>query len=142
MKYLADTNLVSELLKPRPDVEVVRWVDAAGDDLVLSVVTAGELRLGVARLPAGRRRQTLASLVEELIADYCAPELSYGYGTTKVFAEIAARRVRKGEVQSYPDTLLAALAVEHGLVVVTRNTRHFPDLAVLNPWSDAPVSGS
>ena len=140
MKYLADTNLLSELLKPGPNAEVVRWVDSVGDDLVLSVVTAGELRLGVEHLPAGKRRRTLGPLVEELIADYYAPELNYGLGTTVVFAELAARRMRNGTIQSYPDTLLAALALEHGLVVVTRNVRHFPDLSVHNPWPEGPAA--
>lgn len=96
-------------MKPEPNAEVVRWVDSVGDDLVLSVVTAGQLRLGVARLPAGKRRRTLGPLVEELIADYYASELNYGLGTTAVFAELAARRVRNGAIQSYLDTLLAKL---------------------------------
>lgn len=136
MKYVADTNLLSELLKPDPNPGVVQWVDAAGDDLVVSVVTVGELRLGVASLPEGKRRQKLGVLVEELIADYYAPELNYGLGSTAAFADLAARRLRAGTVQSYPDTLLAALAVEHGLVVVTRNVRHFPDVVTHNPWSE------
>lgn len=66
MKYVADTNLLSELLKPDLNAGVVRWVDAASDDLVVSVVTVGELRLGVASLPEGKRRQKLGVLVEEL----------------------------------------------------------------------------
>lgn len=66
MKYLLDTNVISEWTKPRPDVSVVRWLDGAKeDDLFLSVITLGELWHGIERLPQGKRRAALAEWVEQ-----------------------------------------------------------------------------
>lgn len=68
-RFLVDTNVVSEFIKPQPDSGVVNWLDAADpNSLFVSVVTFGEIRLGIEDLPAGRRRAALEELVPTRIA--------------------------------------------------------------------------
>jgi predicted nucleic acid-binding protein len=139
VSFLLDTNVVSEIARPRPERAVLAWFEAVGDaQLHLSVLSLGEIRKGIDRLPAGVRRARLASWLEA--------ELPAWFGTRllPIDAAVADRwgRLLAASERSLPaiDSLLAATALVHGLTLVTRNVADFevPGLEVLDPWQHAP----
>lgn len=137
--YLIDTNLVSEAFRPQPDPGVIAWLDGTPrSDLLLSSVVVGELYLGLALMPPGRRREALAAMTDEFI-DAGGEDgiLPYGKVEALLFAGIAARRRRMGRPVKESDAQIAATAAAHGLPVVTRNVRDFEDcgIEIVNPWT-------
>lgn len=136
MSYLVDTNVVSELARPRPAPAVTRWFDAVADDaLYLSVLSLGELRRGVELLPAGKRQEQLRHWLErELPAWFGERLLPVDAAVADTWGRLQARAER---TLPAVDSLLAATALHHRLRLVTRNTRDFEGagLDTLNPWS-------
>ncbi len=135
MSYLLDTNVVSELVRPRPDPGVVAWLRQVPDTaLHLSVLTLGEIRKGVETLPAGERREQLRLWLEQELPAWFESRL------LPVSAPVADRWGRLLAEVRRPlpaiDGLLAATALHHGLRLVTRNEQDFrlPGLGVFNPW--------
>jgi predicted nucleic acid-binding protein len=136
VKFLADTNLVSELTKARPDPAALAWIRKNDADLVLSWVSVAELRAGVALMPQGRRREEMQAAVEALIEDFYEDSSVPLLDSTATFvAELARRHRDAGISPGWPDTVIAAVCLEHGLTVATRNTEDFPDVPTVNPWN-------
>ena len=134
MSFLIDTCAVSELVKPRPSREVSEWFDAATPTaLYLSVLTLGEIRKGIEKLPDGRRRaKIVAWLTAELPSWFEGRVLPVDSGVADTWGRLMAR------AKSVPaiDGLLAATALHHGFRVVTRNESDFAATGVetVNPW--------
>jgi len=131
MTYLLDTNVISELTKPRPNAGVIAWL-TAHEDTVLSAVTVEEIRYGVVsrNLPALLRwadnffpAQTIL-LVDANIA--------------RQSGTLRGELRRRGNPRSQADMLIAATALAHNLTLVTRNTRDFENcgIGLLNPFTD------
>jgi hypothetical protein len=139
VSFLLDTNVVSEWVKPRPDPHVVAWLDDVDEDRVfLSVVTLAELRYGIERLPAGRRRERLDEwLREELPNRFESRVLAIDPAIANAWGTILAQRDRTGRPISTMDAFVAATAEVHGLTLVTRNASDFrPSVkSVFDPWS-------
>ena len=140
--YLIDTNVISELRRPRPEPGVLRWFEQLpGKQLHLSVLSLGELRRGVERLEPGSRRDHLEGWLEQELPLYFSGRL------LPVDAAVADRWGRLlaqiGRPLPAIDSLLAATALEHGLILVTRNLRDMPGqvVTVMNPWIDEPPAG-
>lgn len=136
---LLDTNVVSELMRPAPDRTVIAWVDAQpASDLWVSAITVGEIRLGIALLPAGQRQDRFARLADTMFQeDFSGRCLSYGVRAASEFAAIVAARTRLGRPISVEDGQIAAIARAGKLTLATRNTKDFADidgLSVVNPW--------
>jgi predicted nucleic acid-binding protein len=137
MSYLLDTNVVSELTRPRPSKLVVRWLEAVPDEaLHVSVLTVGEIRSGVERMAAGSRRERLRLWLEQDLPAWFEDRLLV------LDAHIADRWGRLVASVRRPlpaiDGLIAATALGHGLRLVTRNTRDFadiPGLELVDPWA-------
>ena len=140
MTVLLDTNVVSELLRPSPNSAVEGWVarrEAA--DLLFSAVGEAELRYGVALLPAGRRRDALASAVEAILReDFEDRVLPFDSRAAREYAEIAASRRTAGRPVAPADCQIAAIARSRDLTIATRNVRDFADmeLELVDPWAD------
>ncbi len=134
MKYLADTNLLSQAISPKCDSRVERWLDEKGDDFGICWATIAELRFGVERMAPGKRRDALQVGVDEMIAD--TPVVPLTDATARAFARLAAERESRGRTKPFADTVIAAVAIEHGLTVATRITADFPDVPVVNPWDE------
>ena len=137
MRVLLDTNVISELRRPSPDVRVVRCVRELGpEDSYLSVITVGELVYGVKRLAAGAKRTELESWLAALERGYAARILAIDTETTHIWGEIAAACAEKGCTLPPQDGLIAATALRHGLHLMTRDTKNFEHTGVLlmNPW--------
>jgi predicted nucleic acid-binding protein len=136
---LLDTNVISELMKAAPDLRVLDWVDShPPDDLLVSAITQAEILLGIALLPAGKRREALASAAEAVFTeDFAGAILPFDQGAAGHYATLVAHRTRLGRPISTEDAQIAAMAVHHGLVLATRNLRDFEaiaDLAMIDPW--------
>ncbi len=136
MSYLVDTNVISELTRPQPAAAVAAWFEEVADEaLHLSVLTLGELRRGVEKRPAGKRKETLRYWLEQ--------ELPAWVGTRLLPIDAAVAdtwgRLHAGAERTLPalDSLLAATALHHHLRLVTRNTMDFDvaGLETINPWS-------
>ena len=139
MSFLLDTNVVSEWTKPHPNAGVMNWLGGADEDRVfLSVVTIAELRHGVERLPAGRRRSRLDQwLRDELVRRFEGRVLSVEEGIADEWGRLVARRDAQGRPIHAMDALLAATAQVHSLTLVTRNDSDFESTVklILNPWT-------
>lgn len=133
--YLLDTNVVSELRKPRPHGAVVAWLEnIADEDLHLSAVTLGEIQSGIEIT----REQDLkkAAMIEEW-ADQVASTynvLAMDAATFRIWAKLMHRQ----SDTVYEDAMIAATAFRHKLTVVTRNVRDFErfKVSVFNPFND------
>lgn len=120
---LLDTNVVSEAVRPRPEPAVLDRLAAADGEAAIAAVTWHELRYGVERLPAGRRRAALDEFVRGIVGRY--PVLAYDERAARWHAVERARLERGGESRSFVDGQIAATAVTHGLTLVTRNLPDF-----------------
>ncbi len=136
MSYLVDTNALSELRRKAPDPNVVAWfAERPPAPLYLSVLTLGEIRKGVERLTNTLRRQALTDWLETDLPLFFTGRI------LSVDAVVADRWGRMLAAAGRPlaaiDSLLAATALAHDLVLVTRNTKDFAGLPVqvFNPWS-------
>lgn len=136
--FLLDTNCISELVRLKPELRVVEWMEAADEaTLNLSVLTVGEIRKGLAGLAQGRRRTRLETWLEvELQARFAGRILPIEAAIADRWGLIAAEAKRKGKVLSVIDGLLAATALHHNLTVVSRNASDFTNaqVQVVNPW--------
>ena len=139
MSFLLDTNVVSEWVKPRPDLGVMAWLDDVDSSRVfLSVVTLAELRYGIDRMPNGVRRNRLdVWLRDQLPRRFDGRILPVSALVAEAWGQVVARCQAKGRAIGIMDAFLAATAEVHTLTVVTRNTSHFEVLggSVLNPWT-------
>lgn len=136
MSYLVDTNVLSELRRKQPDVHVVQWFAARpAGTLYLSVLTLGEIRKGVeAMTDQGRKLPLLDWLETELPAFFEGRMLAVDAAVAEVWGRMQARA---GRPLPAIDSLLAATAQHHGLMLVTRNIRDVEGLgvSVVNPWN-------
>jgi toxin FitB len=136
--FLLDTNIISELVKPKPQANVTEWVENTDESLLyLSVLTLGEIRRGIAALPQSRRRATLeAWLDKDLRARFEGRILAIDQEVADRWGLLTAAARNSGIVLPVIDGLLAATALEHNLTLVTRDTGQIPSMgvAVFNPW--------
>jgi predicted nucleic acid-binding protein len=137
---VVDTNVVSELMRPRPAVEVVTWF--AGQDpleLRLTAITVAELLYGLARLPAGERRDALDAAVDEVLLHFADEVLPFDNEAARSYAVIVTARERAGTPIAALDAQIAAICRVHDAVLATRNVKDFAGIGVdlLNPWSSA-----
>lgn len=135
---LLDTNVVSEPLRPVPEVRVIEWIDAQPlETLYLSAITVAELRAGVALLPAGKRRTSLHEHLEKrVLPSFAGRVLPFDLACTNAYAELLAKVRRAGGGIGTADACIAAIAFANGFTVATRDTDPFQaaGLTVINPW--------
>ena len=136
MSYLLDTNVLLELRRKTPDAGVVEWFSRRpASTLYLSVLTLGELRKGIEGVAEAERRMALTDWLETDLPGFFAGRI------LPIDVQVADRWGRLVAAAGRPlpaiDSLLGATAAQHGLSMVTRNTRDFADLGldVINPWA-------
>ena len=135
-----DTNVVSELLRPVPTPRVADWLAGQAEwDVFVSAVTEAELRYGVAIMPTGRRRNDLATTIEEILGETFAGRiLSFDSSAAKAYAIIAAERRAAGRPIEPADCQIAAIARSLAASVATRDAGGFEGcgIDVIDPWTD------
>jgi predicted nucleic acid-binding protein len=141
MSVLLDTNVLSELLRARPDSTVLAWfASQPANGLFVSAVTQAEMMLGARLLPAGKRRQRLEQALEAMfLEDFAGRILPFDSGCAAHFAAVVAARRRAGAPISQFDGQIAAIALSRRLGLVTRNVVDFVGcgLVLINPWETA-----
>lgn len=137
MNYLLDTCVFAEFTNPRPNPLVTRWNDAQrAESLFLSVLTVGEIRKGIAKLPVSKRKKALADFLENLLHRFDRQIISLDTEIFLAWGDLTGRLETKGRKLPLMDSLLAATALVNDLVVVTRNVNDFAQtgVEVLNIW--------
>lgn len=133
LKYLLDTNVVSEPLRPRPSRSVLRKLRRHDEEIAIPSIVWHELRYGVERLPMSRKREVIERYLEEVVLT-SMPMLGYDREAAEWHALERARLTARGETPAFVDGQIAAIAHVHDLTVVTLNVsdfRRFDGLAVV-----------
>jgi len=134
MKYLLDTNVLSEAVKTSPNKHVMTMLERHQDEIVTASPVWHELQYGCLRLPVSRKRYIIESYIEDVIWQNMVI-LPYDERAARWHAEERARMALQGQMPPYVDGQIAAIAKVNGLVLVTRNTADFEifsDLYVQN----------
>jgi len=133
-----DTCVVSEFVKPSPATSLIEWLRETDDLLMaLSAITMGEIQFGISCLPGGKRRTGLREWLEGvLIPRFDGRILSATVDDTLLWGEIRGEAQRNGNPVPATDALIAAIAKNNRLTLVTRNVPDFErmDVPLLNPW--------
>jgi predicted nucleic acid-binding protein len=136
--FLLDTNIISELVKAKPEPRVAAWIENIDEGLLyLSVLTLGEIRKGITSLRDGARRVTLeAWLDRDLVFRFSDRILSIDLEVADRWGRIAGNIAARKKPLPVIDGLLAATALHYDLTLVTRNIADIADscVAVFNPW--------
>lgn len=137
---LLDTNVLSELMRAQPAPEVLDWfARQQAASFFVCAITRAEILLGIALLPAGKRRDKLAETAEQMFAeDFAGRCLPFDDACATEYAVCVAARTHQGRAISTEDAQIASVAVVHGLSLATRNDKDFKGihgLTVLNPWA-------
>jgi len=139
MKYLLDTNVISEIRHPQGDVEVKRRISELDPaSLFTSAIVFAELHRGVLRLPVGRRKQDLLQWLNLFGIRFVGRILAFDQETSQIWGAMAARGEQAGKRIGISDGQIAATGIQHGLVVITRNISHFSDTGaqLWNVWEE------
>ena len=140
MRYLLDTNVLSEPARPAPDQRVVEWLRHRSPlDLAISVLVLGEIANGVALMARGRRKEVLAEwLDQDLRTRFRGRVLAVDEAVALAWGRLAAEGRRAGRELPVVDGLMLATAQANDLTLVTRNAGDCGDrgVPVLDPWGD------
>jgi predicted nucleic acid-binding protein len=135
VKFLLDTNVISESGKPRPNAKVLNWLLAHGAACAVPSVAIAERYQG-AHETEPRRRARLLLEISAFVREAGDRLLSFDAAAAEAWGEYVSRPALKRQPRSYPDTQIAAIAISRQLTVVTRNTSDFPEVDTLNPFED------
>jgi toxin FitB len=133
--FLLDTNIISEIMKGRPNERVISFLFKL-EDAWLSTVTLHELDYGLALMPHGNRRAGLEKALSTLIAEYGDVVLPVDRAEARQAADLRAAARQAGHILHLGDALIAGTAKAHNLGVATRNVSDFNGLGLdlVNPW--------
>jgi predicted nucleic acid-binding protein len=137
---LLDTNILSEQFRAVPDETLIGWLNRQPlETLYLASMTVAKLRAGVALMPAGKRRTLLSDSIEhQVLPVFVGRVLSFDMACTRAYADVLAAARKAGSGIEAADAVIAAIALENGLSVATRDLGPFlaAGLNVINPWDD------
>ena len=138
MAFLLDTNVVSETIRPRPDKTVLDWIEAQSPtDLFLAAQTLGELVRGARKVKEQARRERFERWIEQDLArQFDGRVLSFDGRTAAVWGRLMGDGDRAGRPPAAADAQIAAVAIQHDLIIVTRNVKDFEnfDIQLFDPW--------
>ncbi len=137
MKFLVDSNVLSEPTKPRPDRSVIEWIERNEQDVAVDPIVLGEIRFGILRLPPGKRRAELQDWFHRVVETiHCVP---WDAALALRWAELLNDLRASGKAMPVKDSLIAASALANQMVVVTRNQTDFEnaDVEIVNPFTSS-----
>lgn len=138
MNYLLDTCVISELVKKKPNSEVVKWISKADENnLFISVLTIGEIHKGIEKIPESRRKENLYNWVNyELKERFKNRIIDFDLHAATIWGKAQAISEQSGKNMPSIDGLIAATGIAYDLTVVTRNTKDMEvsGVSLLNPW--------
>ncbi|VIO69115.1 PIN domain-containing protein [Bradyrhizobium ivorense] len=136
-RYLLDTNIISNVVKPQPSESLLAWMAAQRDDhLFITLLTLAEIRRGILEKPNGKRRVALDAWFsgpEGPQALFAGRILSFDEKAGLIWAGLMAEGRAAGRPRSGLDTIIAAVADANDCVVVTDNEKDFAGVQVINP---------
>jgi predicted nucleic acid-binding protein len=133
MRYLLDTNVVSEVSKKRPSGKVLNFLQANETQCVVPAIVVAERYHGANAAPPDQR-VALMKAVHDFREEFADRILPFDAEAAETWGEYVSRPTLRNRPRSYPDTQIAAIALTHDLTVVTRNTEDFPEVDALNPF--------
>lgn len=137
MRYLLDTNIISNFAKPAPSESLIAWMaEQSDEDLFIASLTLAEIRRGVIEKPAGKRRDQLDAWFrgpQGPQALFAGRILAFDEKAGLAWAELMAEGKASGRPRSGLDTIIAAIAAANDCVVVTDNERDFAGIEIVNP---------
>lgn len=140
MRYLVDTCVLSDLVAQRPNPGLVEWVDRVDEArLYICVISIGEIQKGIQKLAPSERRQSLTEwLTEDLLIRFKDRILPVDTQAMLAWGTLTAELEKRGQPMPAIDSMIAAVALQNGLTLVTRNEADFlhSGVRVLNPWRD------
>jgi len=135
---LLDTNIISELMRPKPNSVVIEWLDEQfSRELFLPAIVKAEIEMGIAILDNGKRKQALLQAAELIFVSFTDRCLPFDGETATQYAKIIAFTKEQGRPMSVEDAQIAAIAVQNSALLATRNTSDFDfleKLDLVNPW--------
>lgn len=133
----ADTNLISEMVRPRPDAKAAAWIRKNDFQLALSTVVLAEIKFGIERIRPDERARALEGFFRETRQHFAGRIHAFDEPSAIVYGEIMGEASRRGRKLSVPDGMIAAIALRHGAALATRNATHFrvDGLELIDPWT-------
>ena len=133
-----DTNVVSEVMRPRPETAVLDWLDRQATELLfLTAITVAEIEFGLRALPRGRRREQLREQFQRFLGlGFDGRVVDFDPVAARCYGELMARRRRLGRPMSVLDGQIAAITKAQRFRIATRNVRDFADcgIEIVNPF--------
>lgn len=140
MNYILDTNVISELIAKQPNTQVIDWIDRLDPRTVyLTVITVGEIRKGIEKLPPSPRKATIRMWLEtDLLLRFQGKILTITTDVMLVWGELTGRLETEGKPMAAIDALIAAIALHGQYTLITRNEIDFQYAGILliNPWKE------
>jgi toxin FitB len=134
---ILDTQILSEVIKPRPDPKIGGWLGAQPrDNLYTTSLAQADILYGVEQLPPGKRRSDLLAAVVEIFAFFEKRVLAFDPDAARVYPQILLNRKMMGQPIEPANAMLAAITRSRGATLATRNTAQFSGcgIRVVNPW--------
>ena len=140
-RYLLDTNIISNVIKPSPSEALLAWMrEQADEDLFIASLTVAAIRRGILEKPSGRKRDQLDAWFsgpEGPSALFAGRVLPFDEKAGLIWARLMAEGTVKGRSRSALDTIIAAIAEANDCIVVTDNEKDFVDIEIINPLRNA-----
>lgn len=137
---ILDTNVISEVVRSRPDQRVIAWLESLTGDVAITAVTFAELLAGVGRLPDGRRKAELSTLILTAVEPFRDGRsiLAFDESAAHHYADVLQAREAVGLPISTADAQIAAICLDRGATCATRNLRDFAltGIELVDPWRD------
>jgi predicted nucleic acid-binding protein len=135
MTYLLDNNVLSEWWKPNPDPKVIAWIERGGWRVPVPVIS--EIQEGAEAAPSEARKIRINSKLDDFLADYSDLVIDWDAETARVWGRLKHSPEVKRQPQPLWDSLIDAMAVQHGMTIATRNKSDFRHAHTFNPWKDS-----
>jgi toxin FitB len=125
MKFLVDTNILSEPTNPQPNLRVEKWIADHEADFYTSSLVMAELLNGLEKLPESERKRRLAQQIEKLVEKFSGRILSFNLRVAREWVLLQGELRTKAHTMPWEDSIIAATARHHGLTLATHNTADF-----------------